>query len=110
VWHLLDALKRFENLEAPRVAEITFEVARLGENGLDYSSPEPKYHLTAYPEASFSGIQLMCLMYAGFKRIAPDQDTGVDLNEPWLVALGLFNAGKHWPNAITRNHRPNQAR
>jgi tetratricopeptide (TPR) repeat protein len=94
VWHLLDALKRFENLDARRVAEITFEVARLGEKGLDYSSPEQKYRLTAYPEESFSGLQLMCLMYAGFKRIAPDQDTGMDLNEPWLSALGLFNAGR----------------
>jgi Flp pilus assembly protein TadD len=92
VWHLLDALKRFENLDARRVGEITFEIARLGESGLDYSSPEPKYRLTAYPEESFSGLQLMCLMYAGFKRIAPDQDTGMDLNEPWLSALGLFNA------------------
>jgi hypothetical protein len=29
-------------------------------------------------------------MYAGFKRIAPDQDTGMDLNEPWITALELF--------------------
>jgi hypothetical protein len=29
---LLDTLKRFENLDARRVAEITFEVARLGES------------------------------------------------------------------------------
>lgn len=91
---MLDALKRFENLDARRVGEITFEVARLGESGLDYSSPEKKYRLTSYPKESFSGLQLMCLMYAGFKRIAPDQDIGMDLNEPWLVALGLFNAGK----------------
>jgi hypothetical protein len=34
------------------------------------------------------------LALAGFKRIAPDQDTGMDLNEPWLSALGLFNGGK----------------
>ena len=32
-------------------------------------------------------------MYAGFNRIAPDQDTGMDLYEPWVTALGLFNAG-----------------
>jgi len=44
---------------------------------------------------SFSGLQLMCLMYAGFKRIAPEQDTGMDLNEPWITALELFNAGKN---------------
>ena len=33
-------------------------------------------------------------MYAGFKRIAPDQDTGMDLNEPWITALELFNVRK----------------
>jgi tetratricopeptide (TPR) repeat protein len=95
VWHLLDALKRFDSLDPRRVGEITFEVARLGESGLDYANPEKKYPLSAYPGESFSGLQLMCLMYAGFKRIAPDQDTGMDLNEPWISALGLFNAGKN---------------
>ena len=33
-------------------------------------------------------------MYAEFKRIAPDQDAGMDLNEPWITALELFNSGK----------------
>jgi hypothetical protein len=33
------------------------------------------------------------LKVAGFKRIAPDQDTGMDLKEPWIIALELFNAG-----------------
>ena len=80
--------------------EITFEVARLGESGLDYANPEKKYTLSAYPSESFSGLQLMCLMclmclmYAGFKRIAPEQDTGMDLNEPWITALELSNSGK----------------
>jgi hypothetical protein len=31
-------------------------------------------------------------MYSRFKRIAPDQDTGMDLNEPWITALELFNS------------------
>ena len=34
------------------------------------------------------------LALAGLKRIAPDQDTGMDLYEPWITALGLFNAGE----------------
>jgi hypothetical protein len=33
-------------------------------------------------------------MYAGFKRIAPDQDTCMDLYEPRVTALGFFNAGE----------------
>ena len=32
VWHLLDALKRFDSLDPRRVMEITFEIARLGES------------------------------------------------------------------------------
>jgi hypothetical protein len=47
VWHLLDALKRFENLDARRVAAITFEVARLGESlsrSTEISSCPPRYH------------------------------------------------------------------
>ena len=43
---------------------------------------------------SFSGLQLMCLMYAGFKRIAPDQDTGMDFNKSLTTALELFDAKK----------------
>jgi hypothetical protein len=50
--------------------------------------------LGAYPEESFSGLQLMCLMFAELKRIAPDQDVGMDLNEPWVAALELFNPGR----------------
>ena len=34
-------------------------------------------------------------MYAGFNRIAPAQDTGMDLNEPWISALGFFITAKH---------------
>jgi len=33
-------------------------------------------------------------MFAGFKRIAPEQDTGMDLNESWITALGLVNVGE----------------
>ena len=91
MWHLLDALKRFDSLDPRRVMEITFEVARLGESGIDYANPEKKYTLSAYPDESLSGLQLMCLMYAGFKRIAPDQDAGMGLNELWITALKLFN-------------------
>jgi hypothetical protein len=33
-------------------------------------------------------------MFAGFKRVAPDQDCGMDLDEPFLTALQMFNANK----------------
>jgi hypothetical protein len=36
----------------------------------------------------------LCLMVAGSKHIDPDQDVGMDRNDPWLRALGLFHGGR----------------
>jgi hypothetical protein len=38
-----------------------------------------------------SGLEKMHLMHAGFKRLAPGEDTGMNLDEPFLTALELFN-------------------
>lgn len=90
VWFLLSALERYEKLPIEKVQEIAFEIGMAGQNGLDYASPDKKYTLRSIPGESFSGLQMMCLMHAGFKRIAPEIDTGMDLNEPFLAALELF--------------------
>jgi Tfp pilus assembly protein PilF len=92
VWHLLDALQRFDPLPVDKVREIATEIATLGQQGLDYASPEKQYSLRSLPGESFSGLQLMCLMYAGFKRVTPDADPGMDLHEPFLQAMKLFDA------------------
>ncbi len=94
VWFLLDALQRYSKLSTEDVRKIAFEVAMIGREGLDYANPEKKYRLKSLPGETFSGLQMMCLMHAGFKRLAPDQDTGMDLDEPFLTALGLFNSNK----------------
>lgn len=95
VWHLLDALQRFDRLTPEQVQQIAFEIGTVGRNGLDYASPEPKYRLQNLPGESFTGLQLMCLMFAGFKQIAPDHDLGMDLEQPFLQALELFNTQKN---------------
>lgn len=94
VWHLLSALERYDKLPTDKVREIAFEIGMLGQNGLDYADPEKKYHLQSLPDEIFSGLQLMCLMYAGFKRFAPELDSGMDLNEPFLTALELYQQRK----------------
>jgi len=91
VCYLLSALERYDKMPVETVREIALEVAQLGRNGLSYADAEKKYRLKSLPDESFSGLQLMCLMFAGFKRIAPEQDAGMDLNEPFLTALQLFN-------------------
>ena len=94
VWFLLDALKRYAALPVEKVREIAFEIALLGQRGLDYASPEKKYILRSLPGESFSGLQLMCLMHAGFQQFAPEHETGMDLAEPFLTALELFQEGE----------------
>jgi len=53
-----------------------------------------KSTLRSLPDESFSGLQLMCLMHSGFQPIAPEQETGMDLAEPFLTALELFQKGE----------------
>lgn len=92
VFYFLDAFKRFDAMTPEQVRNVAFEIALLGRSGLDYASPDEKYELRALPERKFSGLHLMCLMYAGFKRVAPEYDVGMDLNEPFLTALEVHQA------------------
>lgn len=93
VWYMLSALKLYDTMPLEQVRAIALEVAITGQRGLDYADPAQKYTLRSLPGA-FSGLQLMCLMYAGFKRIAPDQDVGMDLHEPFITAVELFEVEK----------------
>lgn len=91
VWYFLDALEKFDSMTEEEIRSISFEIGMLGSTGLDYSSPDEKYTLRSLPGKKFSGLHLMCIMYAGFKRIAPEQDIGMDLNEPYVAALKLYD-------------------
>ncbi|MCX6910882.1 MAG: tetratricopeptide repeat protein [Verrucomicrobia bacterium] len=93
VWHLLNALERYDALPVEKVREIAFEIAILGQQGLDHASPDQKYTLRSLPGERFSGLHLMCLMYAGFKRVAPDHEVQMDLNDPFLTALQMHKDG-----------------
>ena len=73
-----------------QIREITLEIGMVGRNGLDYASPDQNYVLKALPDEKFSGLHLMWLMFARFKRIAPEHDLHMDLHEPFLTALEIF--------------------
>ncbi|MBI3782937.1 MAG: tetratricopeptide repeat protein [Deltaproteobacteria bacterium] len=88
VMYCLGAIERLEKLPVSEMQRITFEIARLGSNGLDVDDPAQKYHLKSL-EGSFSGLHLVCLMYVGFKMFAPDQDIGFDLSKEYATAQAL---------------------
>lgn len=93
IFYFLDAFKRYDAMTTEQVRIVASEIAVVGLNGLDYSSPEEKYELRTLPERKFSGLHLMCLMFAGFKRVAPMEDFGMDLNDPFLAALQMHQSG-----------------
>ena len=58
------------------IPQISFEISMLRQHGLDINDPQETHVLRALPGRTFSVLQLICIMYAGFKRIEPGLDIG----------------------------------
>ena len=93
VFYCLAALKKFKDMPIDRVRKIAFEVAYKGMNGIDISSPEQKYTLDNL-EGNFSGFQMVCYEYVGFKMFEPTMDVGIDLSKEYESALQMFELEK----------------
>lgn len=89
VMYCLDGLQKFRDLGTTKTAAIVFEIAMLGRSGLDINDPAKKYSLRSLP-GSFSGLQLVCLMYTGMQLIDPSVDAGMDLSREFAVAKSMF--------------------
>ncbi|MCH7225053.1 tetratricopeptide repeat protein [Haloferula sp. A504] len=85
VAHLVEALKRFATMTDEQVRDLTFEIAMLGSKGLSIRNREPVHTLRNLP-GKFSGLELLCLEYAGFQRIDPSVDIGIDLSAEYAEA------------------------
>ena len=79
VGHLVETLKRFATMTDEQVRDLTFEIAMLGSKGLSIRNREPIHTLRNLP-GKFSGLELLCLEYAGFQRIDPSVNIGIDLS------------------------------
>jgi len=89
VFYLLDAMRLFRGKSPEEIREISFEIGMLGRHGLDINDPKETHVLRALPGRVFSALELVCIMYAGFKRIEPGMDIGVELGEEWGMAERL---------------------
>jgi Flp pilus assembly protein TadD len=89
VMYCLGALRKFDKMPLEEVKRIGFEIAVLGQRGLDTNNPDQKYTLKSLP-GTFSGLHLVCLMYVAFKQIASEQSIGFDLSREYEVARSLF--------------------
>ena len=93
-----EALRMFAAMSADEVRRITLEIAMLGTKGLSVSDPSARYTLHSLP-GEFSGLQLLCYEYVGFKIIDPTVDIGFDIAADYEEAC----LGSGWR---TRQRRP----
>lgn len=85
VMYCLGALQKFAKMSQGEVQAVAFEIALLGQRGLEVNNPDSRYTLRSLP-GDYSGLHLMSLMYAGFKQLAPDKDISFDLAEEYRTA------------------------
>lgn len=92
VMYLLSALERFEKMTDEQVRQVGFEIGTRGMEGIDYASTDRAYTLKAFPGETFSGLQMLCLMYVAFQRIDPSLNIGVDFKVAYDAAVKMFKA------------------
>jgi hypothetical protein len=92
VMYCLGALERFEGMSENQIRMIGFEIGLVGQDGIDYASPDRKYSIDSIPGESFTGLQLLCLMYVAFKQVEPSVDLGLDLDDAYQQALTLHGS------------------
>lgn len=89
VFYLLDAMKMFKSKSLEEIKEITFEIGMLGRYGLDINDASEQHVLQSLPGRAFSALQLVYIMYAGFKRIESGMNIGVDLGDEYEMTERL---------------------
>ena len=89
VAYCLSAIENFANLSDKEVQRILYEVGTIGNKGFDINDSTQKYELQSMP-GKFSGMQMVCIMYVGFRRIAPELASTFDLSTEYAVAMGQF--------------------
>ncbi|MGI9253767.1 MAG: tetratricopeptide repeat protein, partial [Thermomicrobiales bacterium] len=91
VMYLVGALQRFARMSPAEVQSVAFEIAVAGQQGIDVNNPGSRYELRSIP-GEFTGMHLMCLMYAAFRQVAPEYDIGFDLANEYQAALSMHGA------------------
>lgn len=91
VMYCLSALQKFAKMKPHEVQGVSFEIAMLGMKGFDTNDSSKKYTLRSLP-GNYSGLELVSMMFVGFKQIDPNMDVGFDLSEEYKAAEQLFSA------------------
>lgn len=89
VFYMIDAIKRFKDVNVSVIGQITVEIAMLGRSGLDTNDPDKRYELKLLPGENFSGLELLSIMHVGVRQFDKTADTasGLDRENDTAVAI-----------------------
>jgi hypothetical protein len=85
VMYLIGAIEKFVGMSRQELQKIGIEIATLGTERFDVNDSREKYQVRSLP-GRFSGLHMVCLMYAAFKIINPTADIGFDLANEYALA------------------------
>lgn len=88
VFYIMSAFDTFKDMSTEQVKNMSFEIGLLGRHGLEINNPTKKFTLRTVP-GEFTALQLVCMMYAGFKQFEPGLDVGLDFSKEYDLALKL---------------------
>jgi Flp pilus assembly protein TadD len=86
--YITGALDKFANMSSKEIQAIGFEIAILGQNGLDINNPDKRYSLQSLP-GTYSGLHLCSIMYTAFQDFAPGEDVGIDFSKEYQAAVSM---------------------
>jgi hypothetical protein len=87
-------MRLFRGKSLQEIRDITFEIGMQEQYGLDIKRPQGDTRSAGCsPGRTFSALELLCIMYAGFKLFEPGMDIGIYLGEEWGMAERLGKVG-----------------
>ncbi len=91
MYFMLGALEWADESNEQEIALVAASAAITGQRGIEYLDPQSRYELPGYSPEPISGLQLLSVMYVLIKRLYPDIDQGIDLEEPYNTAHRLHS-------------------
>lgn len=89
VMYLLGAMQQFAKMKPAEVQRVGFEIAVMGQKGLNPNDSSRKYTLRSLP-GEFTALHLLCLMFVAFKIIAPGESIGFELSKEYELAAAMY--------------------
>lgn len=86
--YISGGLDQFESMTPKEIQDLGFEIAILGQSGLDSNDPSKQYSIRSLP-GSFSGLHLVSIMYAAIQQFAPGEDVGIDFSAEYESAISM---------------------